>query len=273
MMEALDAFFESIAWPMDPFPAYGAFHILYTLIGFAVCGFAAWKLRGVSDKTANRILFCIGLFLAVAELFKQLFYFFAMKDNVYSWDDFPFQLCSIPMYMCLIVPFLKPGKLRRGMYSFMVLYNLLGGAISFTEPSGLLLGHWFLTIHALAWHMLLVFIGLFLCFSKRGGNQPSDYVGATKTFIALCGIAFALNCFVQLVLGENMNMFFVGPGNSPIIVFAQFSEWFGWYINTPIYIFAVCLGAYLVFCLIYYLQNKSLPWQKQPSHPKANQSK
>ena len=159
-----------------------------------------------------------------------------MMDNCYSWGDFPFQLCSIPMYMCLIAPWLKPGKLQRGMYSFMVLYNLLGGAISFTEPSGLLHGHWFLTLHACIWHMLLVFVGLFICFSKRGGNQKADYWGATWTFIALCGIAFGLNCFVQFGLGESMNMFFVGPGNSPIIVFKQVSEWFGWYINTPIYI-------------------------------------
>lgn len=259
MIEAMDSFFESIAFPMEPFPPYGAFHILYTLLGFAVCGFSAWKLRHVSDKAAGRILFVIGLILAISEVFKQLFYFFVMRDNSYSWGDFPFQLCSLPMYLCLVAPWLKPGKLQRSMYSFMVLYNLLGGAISFTEPSGLLLDHWFLTIHALVWHMLLVFIGLFICFSKRGGNQQSDYVGATRTFIALCGIAFALNCFVQNVLGESINMFFVGPGNSPLVVFSQFSEWFGWYINTPIYIFAVCLGAYLIFVLIYWLQNRSLP--------------
>ena len=186
-----------------------------------------------------------------------------MMNNCYSWGDFPFQLCSIPMYMCLIAPWLKPGKLQRGMYSFMVLYNLLGGAISFTEPSGLLHGHWFLTLHACIWHMLLVFVGLFICFSKRGGNQKADYWGATWTFIALCGIAFGLNCFVQFGLGESMNMFFVGPGDSPIIVFKQFSEWFGWYINTPIYIFAVCLGAYILFVLIYWIQNKELPFRKK----------
>lgn len=263
MLEAMDAFFESISWPMERIPSYGLFHILYTLIGFAICGMAAWKLRHVSDKTANRILFALGLLLAISEIFKQLFYYFVMMDNRYSWGDFPLQLCSIPMYMCLVVPWLKPGKLQRGMYSFMVLYNLLGGAISFAEPSGLLLDHWFLTIHALVWHMLLVFIGLFICISKRGGNRQSDYVGATWTFVALCGIAFGLNCFVQLVLGEGMNMFFVGPGNSPIVVFKQFSEWFGWYINTPIYIFAVSLGAYILFCLIYYLQNKALPFAKK----------
>ena len=263
MIAVLDAFFESMAWPMERIPSYGPFHIIYTLAGFALCGILAWKLRNVSDKAARRILFGIGLVLTASEIFKQLFYFFVMKDNCYSWGDFPFQLCSIPIYLCLIAPWLRPGKLQRGMYSFMVLYNLLGGAISFTEPSGLLLDHWFLTVHALVWHMVLVFIGLFICFSKRGGNQTSDYVGATWTFIALCGIAFALNCFVQLGLGESMNMFFVGPGDSPIVVFKQFSQWFGWYINTPIYIFSVCLGAYLVFLLIYFLQNRKLPFRKK----------
>lgn len=266
MLQAIDRFFESISWPMEPIPAYGAFHIIYTLVGFVVCTVAAWKLRNASDKATSWILFCCGLLLAVSEAFKQLFYFFVMEDNQYSWNDFPFQLCSVPMYMCLIAPWLKPGKLQRSMYSFMVLYNLLGGAISFAEPSGLLLDHWFLTIHALLWHMLLVFIGLFICFSKRGGNIMADYVGATKTFIALCAIAFCLNCVVQFGIGSYMNMFFVGPGNSPLAVFSLFSEWFGWYINTLIYIFAVCLGAYIVFLSIYAAQNHRLPTrQKQLS--------
>ena len=149
------------------------------------------------------------------------------------------------------------------MYSFMVLYNLLGGAIAFAEPSGLLHGHLFLTIHSCVWHMLLVFVGLFLCMSKRGGTQKGDYKAATWTFVALCGIAFVLNCVVQFGFKGDMNMFFVGPGNSPIIVFMQFSEWFGWYINTPIYMFAVSLGAYLLFLLIYWLQNKELPIRKK----------
>ena len=44
-------------------------------------------------------------------------------------------------------------------------------------------------------------------------------------------------------------------------VFKQFSQWFGWYINTPIYIFAVCLGAYLIFMLICWFRNKEQPVQ------------
>ena len=260
MLASIDRFFESVLCPMTPPPAYGPFHILYTLIAFALCAIAAWKLRKVSEKAARWILFSVGLVLILSEVFKQLFCTFALYDNRYYWGEFPFQLCSIPMYMCMVAPWLKPGKVQRGMYSFMVLYNLLGGAIAFTEPSGLLHSQLFLTVHSLGWHTLLVFIGLFLCFSKRAANQKGDYRSATVTFIALCGVAFLLNSFVQNVLGEHMNMFFVGPGNSPIIVFSSFSEWFGWYINTPIYVFAVSLGAYVIYLLIYWIQNRKLPF-------------
>jgi len=169
----LATFFESISWPMEPPPAYGAFHILFTLIGFAVCGFSAWKLRNVSDKTACHILFACGLVLTLSEVFKQFFCYYVIADGTYHWGEFPFQLCSIPMYLCLIVPWLKLGKLRRALYSFMVLYNLLGGAIAFTEPSGLLHGHLFLTAHSCVWHMLLVFVGLFLC-AVQARRQPEE---------------------------------------------------------------------------------------------------
>ena len=107
---------------MEPPPAYGAFHILFTLIGFAVCGLLAWKLRNVSDKIANRILFLCGLVLSLSEVFKQFFCYYVIADGTYHWGEFPFQLCSIPMYLCLVTPWLKPGKPRRALYSFMVLY-------------------------------------------------------------------------------------------------------------------------------------------------------
>ena len=259
----LDSFFESMAWRIEAPPAYGAFHILYTLIGFAVCGFTAWKLRNASSKVIGRILFFCGLVLILSEIVKQFFCYYVIADNTYNWGTFPFHLCSVPMYLCIIAPWLKPGKTQRAMYSFMVLYNLLGGAISFTEPSGLLQSHLFLTAHSCIWHMLLVFVGLLLCFSKQGGTTKHDYKTATVTFLVLCGIAFVLNCVVQFVFDGHMNMFFVGPGDSSIVVFKQISQLFGWYVNTPIYIFAVCLGAYIIFTLIYWTQNKKLPFSKK----------
>ena len=47
MDQWLDRFISATAWAMEKPPAYGAFHILFTLIGFAVCIFAAVADRRV----------------------------------------------------------------------------------------------------------------------------------------------------------------------------------------------------------------------------------
>ena len=256
MLDILDNFFEASLLPMTPPPSYGWFHILYTLIAFSLCGLIAWRIRRINDKAAGWLIFGLGFFLLLTEIYKQLFLYFNSDNHTYNWGELPFQLCSVPMYMCLIAPWLKPGKLQRGMYSFMALFNLLGGGISFAEPSGLLLHDWFSTVHALFWHTSLVFLGLFLCFSQRGGTRKGDYPSAAITFVCLSGVAFLINTLVQNLLGKHINMFFVGPGESPIIVFKQFCQWFGWPVNTLIYIFALCLGAYLVHLLILLFMNK-----------------
>ena len=143
------------------------------------------------------------------------------------------------------------------MYDFMMLYNLLGGAISFAEPSGLLHPYLTLTVHALLWHMSLVFVGLYLILSGRGKPEMPNYKSATKMFLALCLVAFCINLLFRDVSKGSINMFFVGPSNSSIVVFKQISEAFGWYVSTAVYIPAVCLGTYLLMLIIRYLQKRS----------------
>ncbi|MBR7123208.1 MAG: YwaF family protein [Oscillospiraceae bacterium] len=255
----LDNLISATSWEMEVPKAYGTFHILFTVIGFAVCVLLAWRLRKVGDAGNKIVLLSVGLFLLISEVYKQLFYSFYLSDNTYVWWIFPFQLCSVPMYMCLIAPLLKPGKLQRYMYNFMMIYNLLGGAISFTEPSGLLHPYWTLTLHALIWHMLIVFVGLYLAFSGRGGKTMADYRCATVTYLCLCVLAFAINLLLRDISNGSVNMFYVGPSNSPIIVFKQISEHFGWYFSTALYIPAMCLGAYVCFLPIYLTEKKKVP--------------
>ena len=81
--------------------------------------------------------------------------------------------------------------------------------------------------------------------------EPPPAYGAFHILFTLIGFAV---CGFSAWKLRNVN---------DIIVFKQFSEWFGWYINTPIYMFAVSLGAYVLFLLIYWLQNKELPIRKK----------
>lgn len=251
MYQFLYDLLSATAWQTEAPRAYGPFHLTFTALGLAVSVLAAWKLRNVGEKGNRILLMGVGIFLMAAEVYKQLFCWIYLGRGRYPWWIFPFQLCSIPMYLCVIAPLLKPGRVRRNMYSFMMSYNLLGGVMALLEPSSLLSVYVTLTIHGCLWHMLIVFIGLYLGFSRRGGREMKDYKAATGTFLILCLAAFSINLGFREVSGGNINMFFVGPGNSSLIVFRQIGERFGWFAGTALYIPAVCFGAFLTFLPFY----------------------
>lgn len=53
----------------------------------------------------KRIFFSMGLLLFASELWKQCTLTFILNDGIYDFWYFPFQLCSIPMYLLLVFPF------------------------------------------------------------------------------------------------------------------------------------------------------------------------
>lgn len=247
MGDWLESIMAATAWEMTKPAAYGPFHLTFTALGVFLCILIARKLRHISERGNQIVLFSVGMFLAVTEIYKQLFYTFYLEDHTYNFGIFPFQLCSVPMYLCLIAPFLKPGKIRDGMYHFMTTYNLLGGIMAFIEPSGIVHGYWTLTLHAFLWHMMLVFIGIYLIASGRFAKTRRDYYSATVTFLVLAVIAFSINLIFWEASNGRINMFFVGPRNSSLMVFKDISKRFGWYISTLLYIPTVCLGAFIVY--------------------------
>lgn len=257
--EWLSDILHATAFEMTPPTAYGAFHLTFAIVGFAVSLLLAWKLRNIGGKRCRILIFSVGAFLIACELYKQLFYYFCIGEVGYKWWIFPFHLCSVPMYLCVIAPIIKQGAISKAMYSFMMIYNLMGGFITFFEPSGINLSYWGLTLHAYTWHMTLVFVGLFLAFSGLGGKTIRDYWWASGTFVVLCVMAFCINLIFWDVSGGDINMFFVGPKNSSLVVFKDIAKNFGWYVSTLLYVPAVCLGAYIVFLPFHIWEKKKAP--------------
>ncbi|MBR2343498.1 MAG: YwaF family protein [Clostridia bacterium] len=239
-----------------PPSAYGTFHLLFTVLGFLFCALAALGLRKIGERGSNAILLAVGIFLAVTEIYKQLFYYYAMDSYAhYHWWIFPFQLCSIPMYLCLIIPFLREGRVKGAMYNFLASYNLLGGFIAFFEPSGLIHSHWTLTLHAFVWHMLIVFVGVFVGISGRANLRGRGFLHNAVFFVGLAAVAFAINLSLRGVSAGSVNMFYVGPSNSPLIVFNTICEKLGWYVNTPLYLLALTAGAFLISLPFRFVRN------------------
>lgn len=248
MLDSLTKLLKMTAWEMEVPHAWGALHVSFLIIGLIASVAAAYALRHADERTNKRVILTVGIFLAASEVYKQLMHILVIDTDGYHWGEFPFQFCSAPLYLCLIIPFLKEGKLRDALYDFLMSFNFMGGLIAFFEPSGLLHEYWTMTLHSLIWHMLLVFLGLYIGFSGRGGRSFAGYRRAVCVFLALSAFAFSMNLLFWIPSGGTINLFFLGPATSSIIVFDFISETFGWYVNLPVFVGSVALGAFILYC-------------------------
>lgn len=253
-------FFFWTAWSMTTPKSYGAFHLLFTFIGLAVVIVVAYLLRNVSNKANRIILFSLGLFLVLTELYKQLFYYYVIGGETYVWWIFPFQLCSVPMYLCIFCGLCRNEKINNWLYEFMFAFNFFGGMVSFAEPSGLNHPYITLTLHAYLWHMLLIFIGFYLYFSKRACRNWKGYIKGIIVLIVMVVIAQIINVASKGYGG--MNMFYISPYTvSPLFFFEDFYLAHGWVANMLLYLFGLIFAGAIIYYLFYlfrYLKSKRL---------------
>ncbi len=245
------AFLEWTAWGMEKPAPYGLFHILFTAILLAVTITAAWSLRNTDERRNRVVLYAVGGFLLATEVYKIAFH---MTVNPYDWGfwgAFPFQLCSVPMYLCLICAASRSQRLNSWLYEFMFAINMFGGLMAFIEPSGIQHAYWSLTIHAYLWHMLLIFIGLYLYFSKRACTDRYSYGKAVVVYGGSCVMAQGFN----LIFGDKINCFYISPyKQSPLAVFKDIYASCGWVVNMVLLMLVLTLASAVVYYLGYWLR-------------------
>jgi len=241
----MKAFLEWTAWQTARPQPYGPFHIICAVLGIAAAVACAYGMRDFRGKRTDRVVLCAGCFLLLTEIYKQLFLYYVVNNGIYKFWYLPFQLCSIPMYLCLIAPFLSNSALKSAIYMFMSTFTLVSGIVVFVDPPGMLHSYITLTAHSFLWHFILIFLGVFLTLARRGSTQKHDFRHAVYLYLGLCAVALALNFVLWDVSGKNINMFYLGPMKSQQLVFGYIAERWGWYVNTPIFIASTILGAFI----------------------------
>lgn len=241
------------AWTMEKPASYGAFHLLATFLMLAVIVPAAWALRNTGEKGNRWVLGTVGGFLLMTEVYKILFHIYVNPYNWGFWGCFPYQLCSVPMYLSLFCAFCRNKKLNSWLYEFMFAVNMFGGMMAFIEPSGINHGYWTLTLHAYIWHMLLIFIGLYLYFSKRACMDKHSYKKGIVCYFASAALAQGLN----VVFAGKINCFYLSPFvQSPLAVFKDIYAACGWLVNMLLMLLAITLASAIVYYVGYFIRVK-----------------
>lgn len=244
MVTVIQDFFQATSWSMNAPAPYSSFHILFGAAGIFTAAAMACLL---SQKAHFLPLFICGLILAAAELYKQGFLYYIVNDGHFDWWYFPFQLCSIPMYLCLLIPLIKlsgsPG-LTKTVCTFMQDFALLGGVMALAEPSGLMHPYITLTLHGFIWHFLLIFVGLYCAMTGLGGKSIRDFAGTLPLFLLCAAIATLVN--VASHPYGNADMFYISPYYpNGQIVFHEISLTIGTLAGNILYLISVISGGFI----------------------------
>jgi hypothetical protein len=186
--------------------------------------------------------------MAVSELWKQWVLTFVVNNGDYDWWYFPFQLCSIPMYLLLLLPVCEAffPKVQPSILTFLATYGLLGGLAVFADTSGLHYPVLPLTIHSYAWHVLMVAIGIASAVLQRQGKRQNHaFRGATGIYLSCCLVAASINTVLDGA--DSVNLFYINPKISMIqVVFRDLAPLVGNMPAIALYVAATVLGAWLV---------------------------
>ena len=197
----------------------------------------------------RRFLHLCGPLMGTSELWKQWVLTFIVNNGNYDWWYFPFQLCSIPMYLLLLLPVCETffPKFQTPILTFLATYGLLGGLAVFADTSGLNYPVLPLTVHAYTWHVLMIAIGIASAILQiQGKCQCHAFRGATAIYLCCCLVASAINTVLGIT--DSVNMFYINPKIPMVqVVFCDLVTQIGNMPTILLYVTATMLGARLIY--------------------------
>lgn len=252
-MNILDNIF---SWPNPNHQGYGIANIAICILTIVFsCFFFRWGNHSTL-RTIKKVVFAFGIFFFCLELYKQLFFHVFEKRDGYKWSIFPFQFCSMPLYFCLIAPFLC-NKGRKWILSFLAFYGFLGGVSVLIFPKTVMSIEVTITMQSLIWHGAMVVLACYLIGACHFGKRYKELLPGTIVFLLITIVALIMNIvFEQLKikyqLSDTFNMFFISPYyKSTILVLSTIWEKTNWYVFFACYVFGIILAATVLFASIY----------------------
>jgi hypothetical protein len=225
---------------MDRPYGYGLFHIFMIILLTTIVAFLVLSLKNTTEKQNKWVLLTYSLIFFFIETNKLIIMSLAsssIENFKFDWHIFPFQLCSTPMYIAFIAAFLKEGKLRNVLYSFLATYGMFAGMMVVVYPDTVFTSLVFTNFQTMIHHFGQIFIGAYLVCAKKVDWNYKTILRSIAPFVILVAIAVTLNIVIYNTIlpeGQSFAMFNMSPYFSselPVIgeiqkLFMNTGNWF-----------------------------------------------
>ncbi len=264
-MNLFEKFLYFLQGEMSTPVSFGWFHLLciFIMICFAVLLF--FKRKNHNEKQLKLILGTYSIIALTLEILKQIIWAFNYDfvNNVaiwdYEWYSFPFQLCTTPIYVCLICLFLNKGKIRDGLLSYLSYVTILGSIATIVMPDSCFTSDILVNIHTMWLHLGSFVVSVYLLFSREVKINFQAFKQAIKVFLIFVMIANTLNLLIYnlgILNGETFNMFYISPYFiSTLPVFDMIQEHVPYIVYLITYVWIIIIGASIIFGVSFLFDN------------------
>lgn len=234
---------------------FGLFHLISLAIIVAVTIVLVVKAKKISDKQFRTIIAVFWGLIVTTEILKQICMNYTGDPNNlfdYSWYMFPFQFCSMPLYLLPFVAFGKDSKMRDGIMLFLASFSLFAGfVVAFVYPGDVFCYYGFINAQTLIHHGTQFITGVFIAVYYKEKLNIKNLLRGNVVFLVVSALAIVLDVVMYHVIpsGETFNMFFISPYfESTLAVVGQF------YNKVPYPVFLlIYIGGFAVVSVVTYL--------------------
>ena len=230
---------------------FGIFHLSWLSLCILLSAMlGVWGNRH-GRKITDVTVLCAGGSLLLLEAYKQLYSFFILSGWQYDFSIFPFQFCSLPLYLYCIAPFLPDGKIKETLYQFLGLFGTMGGCLVMAYPR--FYDRVSLSVHTMLWHTVMISIGVLILFSRGYGRSwKREVLPASIVFLISVTVATVLNVILTplAIYSPNpLNLFYMSPYKSTyFLLIRDVQTQLGWLPSLLCYILLfIFVGATLIF--------------------------
>ena len=240
-------------WTFSATPQpYGLVHWLM------LCGIGAAStvfylvVRKQEERKLLRLLFVLGIGMLFAEAWKQWFVVRYVYRGTPSMWFFPWQLCSIAMYVSTLAPFWK-GRAQDASLVFLCTFSVVGAVFALLFPEDMMRDQILLFCHSFLYHTLMLFEAILsLCILKRRAHVP--FLPALVLFFGTAAVAEVVNVCSHLLIRDircEANMFYITPfypSTQP--VFSEIAAHAGIFVEILVYLGCIALASFLLYLLL-----------------------
>ena len=252
-LQSILSFFDTSMPTPQP---YGWFHILFFVLSFVAAMILCHFPKKQNENHVWRVVWITAVIVAILEIYKQINFSFSYENGIsfdYQWYAFPFQFCSTPMYVGLLVGLVPKGKVQDSLRAYLATYALFAGLSVMVYPNDVFIPTIGINLQTMICHGSMITIGIYLFYSGSVEMKHKTILKAMPVFainVALAAIMNEIAYRSGLLQRETFNMFFISPYCDPSLpVYSLVQGAVPFPLCLIVYILGFTLAAYLMLLI------------------------